>query len=178
MLEGVAPEIIDREMILDGTNKHFRPTKLRYFTDSMVIDEIFVYKYNPQHAAWGEISEHYFEEANVTDIHSFREWNISNHPIQKDIKRRLFLVELKINSTEIIVSVIIKHYHSNGYKANIADKTLTKKGADGVTYEHQGMSLTEREYWDVLTVEYGLTPYQLLDERIPEMDSFGVFNTY
>lgn len=178
MVEGVEPEIVDKELIRDGLGTNFRIKKQRYFVQNLAIDEIFVYKYNTTHGAWSAIKEHYFEEAKIHDINTFREWPLSNHPIQTNIKRKLFLAELKINSNEIKVTVIMKHYHQNGFKANIADRVFTRTGDDTITYQFEGQNLTEREYWDYLTKVYNFTPYQLLDVRIPEMDSLGVFNNY
>lgn len=178
MVVGVIPEIVDRELIRDGLGTNYRVRKQRYFVDNLAIDEVFIYKYNASHPAWLAVKEHYFEEADIRDINTFREWSISNHPIQTDIQRKLFLTELMINSHEVKVTVIMKHYFSNGYKADIADKVFTRTGDDRITYQFQGQELTEREYWDYLTKEYNLTPYQLLDMRVPEMDGLGVFNNY
>jgi len=178
LIEGLEPEIVDKELIRDGLGTNFRVTRQRFFVEDMVIDEVFVYKHNPSHAAWSTIKDHYFEEPEIADVNTFREWELSNHPIRTDIKRKLFLVELKINSHEVRVSVVMKHYFHNGYKADIVDKFFTRTGDDRITYQFEGQNLTEREYWDYLTKEYNYTPYQLLDIRIPEMDSFGVFNNY
>lgn len=178
MIEGITPEIVAKELILDGTNSNYRTTRLRYFTDDLVVDEVFEYQHNAHHPAWGAIKNHYFEEANIETLQSFREWNISNHPTQKTVTRKLYLVELKINTKEIRVTVVMKHFRSNGYKADIQDKVFIRTGNDGVTYQHEGRTVTEREYWDILTQQYQLTPYQLLDMRIPEMDSYGIFNNY
>lgn len=176
LIVGVIPEIVEREMILDGTESNFRIKRQRYFVEGLVVDEVFRYKNNAKSGNWAAVSEHFFQEADIQNLQTFRVWDLSNHPTQTDVSRKLYLVELTVNSKEIRVTVVLKHIRSNGFPANIADIVFSRVGDDNVTYEFEGMILSEREYWDVLT-NMGYTPYQLLDVRIPEMDGQGVFNT-
>lgn len=177
LIDGVTPEIVDKELVLDGTNSNYRILKQRYLVDTQVIDEIFIYKYNPKSKAWGEVAEHYFEEGIIEIPETFRAWNISNHPTITHIQRKVYLLELRVNSVEVRVSLIVRHFFDTGFKADIEDSIHSKVGNDQISYEYKGEILNERQYWDRLT-EAGYTPYQLLDGRIIEMDNTGVFNNY
>lgn len=176
LIQGITPEIINKELILDGTGKNYRITKKRYFTNGQVIDEVITYKNPPSSDAWELIKHIEYQNASVETMQTFREWSISNHPTQTDILRKVFLLEFKVQTTSINVTVVMKHYNQDGTKAEIEDIVFTRTGDDSVTYEYNGETLTEREYWDKLTIDQGLTPYQLLDQRIPQMDSEGIFN--
>lgn len=177
MVEGLTPEVVEKEMILDGTNSNFRIIRQRYFVDTDVIDEVFVYKNNAKSSDWTSLKNHYFEEGKVDVLETFRSWSISNHPTQPEIIRKAYLLELRVSATEVRVTLIIRHFYDSGFKANIDDNVYSRVGDDRIQYEYKGEILNERQYWDRLT-EAGYTPYQLLDVRIIEMDNYGVFNTY
>jgi hypothetical protein len=177
LIEGVTPEIVDKELILDGTNSNYRILRQRYLADGLVIDEVFKYKYNTKSNAWGEIAEHYFEEGKIEIPETFRDWKISNHPTRTDIERRVYLLGLVVTTFEVRVTLLVRHFYDSGFKADIADKIHSRVGDDKITYEYKGEMLNERQYWGALT-EAGYTPFQLLDGRIMEMDQAGVFNNY
>lgn len=168
-LENITPEIVEQELIPDGTGINFRPIKKRYVGNDFVVDEVFTYKHLTNHPAWLSVSNLELIEPDLSEVETFREWDISNHPVQNSITRKVALIRLEIDKKKIVSSFIVKH---NGA---IEDKVITRIGDNLNQMEVNGDMIGERDYWDVLTNQ-GYTPYQLLDQRVPQMDNLEIFN--
>ena len=169
LIQDIRPEVVDKELILDGTGINYRIKKQRYVTSEMVIDEIFTYKNPANHPAWRAVSNRQLVEADLSEVKVFRSWNISNHPIQTDITRTLDLVKLEIDKEKVSTLFIVKH---NG---EIENKIVSLIGDNNNQIDYNGTMYGERELWDMLTSN-GATPYQLLDQRVPVLVSLGRFN--
>jgi hypothetical protein len=168
-LENITPQIIEQELIPDGVGTNFRPIKKRYVGTDFVVDEVFTYKHPANHPAWLSVSKVELIEPDLTEVETFREWDISNHPVQTNITRKVALIKLEIDKQKITSAFIVKH---NGA---IEDKVITRIGDNSNQFDVGGTMMGEREYWDYLTNQ-GYTPYQLLDQRVPQMDNLGIFN--
>lgn len=145
-----------------------RPTHLRYFSENGIYDETLNYK--------GMNVECNLYRTDTDIVPTFREWEISEYPV--GIKRKAYLVELKVNKDIVKVSILIKHYNQDGSKAHILDKLMFRIADEGKKeFELNGELVGERTYWDYLT-ENGASPYHLLDARIPELDNQGKLSGY
>ena len=171
LIEGVTPQIIDKELIPDGTGVNFRTIKQRYITDNEVIDEVFTYTNHASSHAWASISNVQLQEADLSTIQVFRSWDISNHPIQTNITRAVDLVKLSIDKEIVSTLFVVRH------DGEIEDKLVFFYGDNNNQIKYNGTMFGERNLWDILTSN-GATPYQLLDQRVPVLDSLGRFNQY
>jgi len=169
LIEGITPQIIDKELIPDGTGINYRTIKNRYIGNENVVDEIFTYKHPASHPAWASVSNVELIEADLTTVEVFRSWDITPHPIQTNITRTLDLVKLEIDKEKVSTLFIVKH---NG---EIENKIVSLIGDNNNQIDYNGTMYGERDLWDMLTSN-GATPYQLLDQRVPVLVSLGRFN--
>jgi len=171
IIEGVTPQIIEKELIPDGTGVNYRVIKQRYIANEAIIDEVFTYTNLSSHPAWSAVSSRNLIEADTSTIQIFRSWNISNHPIQTAITRSVDLVKLEIDKDKVSTLFIVRH------DGEIEDKLLALVGDNDNQIDFNGTMYGERDLWDLLTTN-GATPYQLLDQRVPVLDILGRFNQY
>ena len=171
IIEGVTPQIIEKELIPDGTGVNYRVIKQRYIANEAIIDEVFTYTNLASHPAWAAVSSRNLIEADTSTIQIFRSWDISNHPIQTNITRTVDLVKLSIDKEIVSTLFVVRH------DGEIEDKLVFFYGDNNNQIEYNGTMFGERDLWDMLTSN-GATPYQLLDQRVPVLDSLGRFNQY
>lgn len=177
-VEGV---VINQEPVSGG----FRPLTRRYVHDDGVLLEHISYAHPATADGWAAVAEITYVEGDPAEVPVFRSWNISNHPTQSSIYRRVDLLRLDVDATRVKVLVVVKHFTNAArtVPAAIAAQMVRLVG-DNSTQMNVAPELVqlgypaqmgERDYWDVLT-NLGQTPYQLLDARIPELDAINRFD--
>lgn len=62
LTKGIIPEIIEQELILDGTNSNFRIKVQRYTIEDIIIDEIFEYTNPADDAGWSNVYRRTFKQ--------------------------------------------------------------------------------------------------------------------
>jgi len=164
--------ILNQEEVYNG----FRITK--YLTNDNKVVEI---KYNNPASSegWNSIESITESEEDFSELPIYRSWNISNHPTIQNVYRRVDLVKMEITATEIKLLLAVKHFTDEErtltapFEAKIKQLVGNNEDLIYVSEQLQQMGypaqMSEREYWDLLT-NIGMTPYQLLDARIPEID--------
>lgn len=171
ILNTVTPDVLEKELIQDGTGLNYRNKKLQYVTPDVVIHQDFTYSASVSSSNWAHLKDVVAYVAKAEAVTLYRTWNISNHPNDDSVTRQAHLVKLSVDKEK--VEVWIKITHSANYTDRLVyllgDNTMMITLADGT-------QIGERDHWDKLTND-GYTPYQLMDQRIPELDSNGRFNT-
>lgn len=160
LIVDIIPEVIETEMIIDGTGNNFRIKKQRYVTPTMVIDEIFEYKYPAYRAGWASISKRILEEAIVKDFQGFKEWQLSNHPTQINVTRKLFLIKLEVDAGKVNIGAVMFHYKPDGTHATFADKYYNRSMPASALAENNGRIIFT------------------LGEKVAQLDANGFFNNY
>lgn len=180
ILKTVTPEVVDQEAVYGG----YRPKERRYVHDQGVLVEKILYKFPAASDSWAAIVSISFEEGSIDELPVFRSWNISDHPVYPGVFRRVDLIEMKIDAPTIKLVVAVKHFSDQErtegapYAPLLMPMVAANDTIIDVPQELQSQGapaqMGEREYWHFLT-GLGMTPYQLLDARIPELDQIGRF---
>lgn len=160
LIQGIIPEVIETEMILDGTQSNFRIIKQRYVTPTIVIDETFEYGHPTHKAEWAAISKRTLAEAIVQDFQGFKEWQLSNHPTQTNVTRKLFLIKLEVDAGKVNIGAVMFHYKPDGTHATFADKYYNRSMPASALAENNGRIIFT------------------LGEKVAQLDANGFFNNY
>jgi hypothetical protein len=165
------PIIIQKELIQDGTGVNYRTIKQIYVGEEGVKSETFTYRFPANSGEWAAVESIVVEDYEVADAPIFREWTISDHPTTGDA-RKVGIVNLTVTTDEIKALFKVIHIESE-----IPDRLILKIGDNTVRFPWgEDDTIGERDYWDFLTEQLGLTPYELLDQRVPQLDMEGGFN--
>jgi hypothetical protein len=163
--------VIHRELILDGTGINYRPIKTILINENLVTSKEFRYVFGADSPEWSAVLSIIEKQEETEDLPTFREWEISNHPVTGD-ERKVHLVNLTVTKDEIKALFMVENIDSL-----VPNKLVLRVGHNGNTFPWEGgTEIGERDYWEFLTVNMGMTPYELLDFRVPGIDMEGGFD--
>ena len=182
ILNTITPQVIEQEAVSGG----HRPKVKRYLYEGGVLDEVITYAHPANSDAWAAVSNVQYVVPDLAELQVYRTWNISNHPTESEIYRTASLVNLSVDALAVKVQLLIKHFtdEQRTTPALIIPRLRTLRGENDYMmnvaqpFIDQGYpaQMGERDYWHLLT-SAGMTPYQLLDARIPEVDALGLLNS-